>query len=342
MFKKITSLLLALLLALSVSPSLAASKKKAPKPSIIYKARITSLFNGSGAKVYSKPDKNSKSLAHLAAKTPINIVEVNPMFVTILMKNGRLGYVFRHRIENAEPVDPKSTPRFGTVLNRFYARIGRDTPVHAGPDSKSEALITLHEGAMIGFIDIENGWALTIFKRQYGYVDTRLLDEILPVASSVETADAKTPIAVYNSFYNIADTELNRNRMVNLEVCAKRANRVMQPGDVLDFNNSVGPFRPGNGYLQAGALMDGKWGTAYGGGSCQASSTLYNVVLQLTGITVLVRAPHGANGAKYLPHGVDASSGNLNFKFRNDYDFPITIQSHVQDGSLYFAFYKGE
>jgi vancomycin resistance protein YoaR len=78
----------------------------------------------------------------------------------------------------------------------------------------------------------------------------------------------------------------------------------------------------------------------YGGGSCQVSSTLYNVVLQLSGLTVLRRAPHGSNGAKYLPHGVDASSGMLNFVFRNDYPFPISIAAHTQDGSLFIAIYK--
>ena len=117
-------------------------------------------------------------------------------------------------------------------------------------------------------------------------------------------------------------------------------NRVMQPGDVLDFNNSVGPFNAGNGYFQAPALYEGEVVPAYGGGSCQASSTLYNVVLQLTGLTVTARAPHGADGAPYLPHGVDASSGDLNFIFRNDYDFPVRITSHVQDGVLFVAIYR--
>jgi vancomycin resistance protein YoaR len=68
---------------------------------------------------------------------------------------------------------------------------------------------------------------------------------------------------------------------------------------------------------------------------------LYNVVLQLTGLTVLVRSPHGPHGVSYIPHGVDASSGKLNFIFRNDYPFPVTISAHVQDGSLFVAIYKG-
>ena len=76
--------------------------------------------------------------------------------------------------------------------------------------------------------------------------------------------------------------------------------------------------------------------------ACQVSSTLYNVVLQLPGITVLQRRAHGDNGASYLPIGVDAAVGNsaLNFRFRNDYPFPIRIDASAQDGALTIAIYK--
>ena len=65
----------------------------------------------------------------------------------------------------------------------------------------------------------------------------------------------------------------------------------------------------------------------YGGGTCQSSSTLYNTVRQLPGITVLMRRPHGPGCARYLPMHQDAAVGNesLNFIFRNDYGFPIRI-----------------
>jgi len=114
----------------------------------------------------------------------------------------------------------------------------------------------------------------------------------------------------------------------------------MQPGEVLNFNQTVGPFRPSSGYKEANGLFEGELIATYGGGSCQVSSTLYNAVLQLTGLTVIARAPHGANGAPYLPHGVDASSGDLNFIFRNDYGFPVRVSSHVQDGALFIAIYR--
>jgi vancomycin resistance protein YoaR len=96
--------------------------------------------------------------------------------------------------------------------------------------------------------------------------------------------------------------------------------------------------------MPAGVLVDGELQQGYGGGTCQVSSTLYNVVLQLPGLTVLQRRAHGDNGASYLPIGVDAAVGNsqLNFRFRNDYPFPLRIDASSQDGALTIAIYRAE
>ncbi|MCR4885760.1 MAG: VanW family protein [Clostridiales bacterium] len=116
------------------------------------------------------------------------------------------------------------------------------------------------------------------------------------------------------------------------------------PGGRLDFNADIGPYRASEGYMPAGVLVEGELQQGYGGGTCQVSSTLYNVVLQLPGLTVLQRRAHGDNGASYLPIGVDAAVGNstLNFRFRNDYDFPIRIDGYSQDGALTIAIYRTE
>ncbi len=332
-FARLAALLLAAVLLLGLTPATAAV-------TVLYNAKITTNFSSSTTKVYAKPDKDSKVLADYKPGRAIEVVEVLPNFVGIKV-GSKVGYVLRHRIMDPVALDPVNTPRFGTALNRYFATMNKETHVKAAPDSASETLITLQEGAQLGFLDIKDGWARLIFKRQYGYVDTREL-AVLEMVAPVETdGTSDVPIAVYNSFYNIAETESNLNRISNLAVGGQRMSKVIQPGQSLDFNAEVGPFRASNGYKPAGGLVDGELVfDVYGGGSCQVSSTLYNAVLQLTGLTVLRRAPHGANGAPYLPHGVDASSGGLNFVFRNDYPFPVRIHAHVQDGSLFVAFYK--
>ncbi|NLW20243.1 MAG: VanW family protein [Clostridiales bacterium] len=327
------ALLLALFLLLALPGALAAQE-------VLYNAKISTYFPNSITNAYQSPDLDSKVMTSFKPGQAIQIVEVLPNFVGILVGN-KTGYVLRHRIMDPVALDPANTPRFGTAFNRYFTTASREIQVLAAPEAGSQVLITLQAGARLGFLDVENGWARTIFKRQYGYVDTRTLTELEMVAASEQDGTSEVPIAVYNSFYDISDNENNQNRISNLVVGGQRMSLTLEPGQSLDFNNQVGPFRASNGYKPAGALVDGELVfDVYGGGSCQVSSTLYNVILQLNGVTVLRRAPHGANGIKYLPHGVDASSGMLNLVFRNDYSFPISITAHVQDGSLFVAIYK--
>lgn len=332
--------LVALILCVGLMPTLSAENKP-----VLYRGQITRVYGDDSASyVYPtpdvlRPDASTKRIGVLKAGTGIEIVDVLPNYVEIKFGKGT-GFVIRKRVENVVALDPAATPRYGTVVSRYYTTLDQEIHVKAAPDHNSETLITLQAGAMIPIIDVTDGWGQLIFKRQFGYVDTRLLPDLLMVAPSEDAGDEDTPIGVYGSFYNIATTDMNLNRIENLKVCSHRMDRVMQPGETLDFNNSVGPFNPGNGYLTSWGLRDGELVPSVGGGSCQVSSTLYNVVLQLTSLTVLARAPHGNDGAPYLPHGVDASSGGLNFIFRNDYDFPIRISSHVQDGMFFVAIYR--
>lgn len=342
MTKRILTALCAIAAALLVliSPAMADVKP------VLYTASITTAYgmdNGSG--VYpspdiQRPDNDTPRLGVLRAGAAIDIIDVLPNYVEIRYGRGT-GFVLRKRIENVVTLNPSITPRYGTTVSRYYAQLGRTTEVKAEPDTSSQTIITLQEGAMLGFIDIIDGWAQLIYHRQYAYVNTEDLPAIAMVSPTEQAGTEDMPIAVFNSFYNIAQNDMNLNRIENLKVGCRRMNRVMAPGETLDFNDSVGPFSARNGYLKSWGLVDGERVPSTGGGSCQISSTLYNVVLQLTGLTVLARAPHGLDGASYLPHGVDATSGGLNFIFRNDYDFPIRILSHVQDGALFIAIYKG-
>ena len=342
MTKRILAVVCAIATSLTVfMPSLAAADERP----VLYSATITTAYGmDSGSGVYptpdiQRPDNATPRLGVLKAGAAIDILEVLPNYVEIRYGRGT-GFVLRKRIENVVTLNPSNTPRYGTTVSRYYARLGRTTDVKAAPDASSQTLITLQEGAMLGLIDIVDGWAQLIYHRQYAYVNTEDLPAIAMVAPSEQAGTEDMPIAVFNSFYNIAQNEMNLNRIENLKVGCRRMDRVMAPGETLDFNDSVGPFSARNGYLKAWGLVDGERVPSSGGGSCQISSTLYNVVLQLTGLTVLARAPHGLDGASYLPHGVDATSGGLNFIIRNDYGFPIRITSHVQDGALYIAIYK--
>ncbi len=303
---------------------------------ILYSAIVTRNFPRSYTNVYTAMDTDSEIIATYHAGRELKITAVYPYWVEIALDDGRTGYVIRQRVDYVTPVDRKNTPPYGVEVNRYYAVVNNDIRIHEEKSRDSSVLTTLTRGARFSFIGFEDGWAKLIFKRQYGYVHSDDLENVFRVNESAEqVTDFNEPIAVYTSFYDD-----NPSRIHNLARCCTRLNRVMQYREVLNFNQSVGPFNKTNGYMEAPILIDGETKRGYGGGSCQVSSTLYNVALQLPGITIVERNPHGASGAKYLPHGMDASSGDLNFIIRNDFRFPVRIEGSVHDFALFIAIYR--
>lgn len=274
----------------------------------------------------------------------VRIHALYPTFALVSYDDGRIyGYVKRICIDQIRTLDSFTTPPYGVEFNHFMAVVAaKDAPVTTLPGG-GETLITLHEGAKISFIGFENGYAKIIYHRQYAYIDSRLLGDLINVYESPEDAKSDAPIASYTSFYKITTDQSNLNRMVNIDVaCRKLRALTFPPESALDFNKQIGPYSAKEGYLPATVLVDGGSKQGYGGGTCQVSSTLYNVVLQLPGLYVIQRRAHGGNGASYLPIGVDAAVGNstLNFRFRNKYPFPIRIDASAQDGALTLAIYK--
>jgi len=326
------SLCLAAVLALSAlcAPCALAAEEKP----VLYNAIITKNYPKSTTSVYAEMDRLSKKLDVYRAGKKLAVTAIYPGWVEIRL-GSTLGYVLRNRVDQVTPVDPVNTPPYGVEVYTYTAEITQDTPVLFQPFEEAEILSVLTAGAKVALLGVENGYAKLVHKREYGYIDTRLLKEIVPVAPSVDLGDSDTPIAAFCSFYSD-----NPDRINNLRVACQRLMRTLYTGDTLYFNETVGPFTKTNGYLPAPILIDGQTKSGYGGGSCQISSTLYNTVLQLPGVKILERHPHGASGAAYLPHGVDASSGDLDFKIANNYDFPIRIEASCHDLCLFMAIYR--
>ena len=334
--KRAAALLLACLLALGAQPALAA-KKNISTPTVIYNGIVTKRYGNSTTSIYPKMDKTSKAIQFLNPGASIEITAIYPNWVEVKTGSG-VGYILRNRIDVEATVDPANTPPYPVTEHFYYAYIDRDVEVKEAKDANSTTLTTLTEGARVALMGMEDGWAKLIYHRQYGYIDTRYLTEVYPIASDIESADSSEPLAVFTSYYNN-----NPDRINNLTVACKLISKTIQPGESMNFNQTVGPFNARTGYLPAPVLKDGKTKLSFGGGSCQVSSTLWDTLMQMPGITVLMRKPHGNNAASYLPHGMDASSGasNLNFIFRNDYSFPIRIDASTHDFALFVAVYKG-
>ncbi len=126
-------------------------------------------------------------------------------------------------------------------------------------------------------------------------------------------------------------------RIQNIKQASKSVNNLLVlPGEEISFNEEVGPIGSSTGYMEAPVIVNGELTPGLGGGVCQSSTTLYNALL-LSDVTIVERHPHSI-AASYVPRGTDGAvaRGYLDLKFKNDFDFPIYIQSNISGNRIHF------
>lgn len=125
----------------------------------------------------------------------------------------------------------------------------------------------------------------------------------------------------------------NANRTTNLRLASNKIDGyVLMPGETFSYNQIVGKRTIAAGYKSAAIYENGEVTDGVGGGVCQISSTLYNAIVAAD-LEIMERHNH-TFVSTYVPAGQDATVawGSLDFKFRNNRDYPIKISSNVSDG----------
>lgn len=134
-----------------------------------------------------------------------------------------------------------------------------------------------------------------------------------PIASYETSLDGRTDAQVHN-----------------LQIALKSINgKILAPGGEFSFNRTVGSWTAQRGYVKAPVSFDGELIPAWGGGVCQASSTLYNAAL-LAGLNILERHHHRFS-AKYVPPGQDAAVAqyDIDLRIQNPYKWPIKVCAEI-------------
>lgn len=136
-----------------------------------------------------------------------------------------------------------------------------------------------------------------------------------------------------------------QSRSANVENGSRLINGItLYPGDEFSTYETVAPFSEKNGYYMAGSYLNGKVVDSLGGGICQVSTTLYNAVL-LAELDVTERYNHSMI-VNYVEPSADAAiaeSSGKDFKFINNTDYPIYIESYTtSDKQVVFNIYGVE
>lgn len=145
---------------------------------------------------------------------------------------------------------------------------------------------------------------------------------------SLSVIDKK--VSTYTTYFNNVG-----NRGHNIVLASSKLNKtLLMPGEVFSYLKTVGPYGASNGYRPAPIYLNGVAATANGGGVCQLASTLYNAQLR-TGLETVYRTNH-TYAPNYVPKGLDATvySTTTDFKFKNQYNYPIYIISYVKGNYL--------
>lgn len=125
----------------------------------------------------------------------------------------------------------------------------------------------------------------------------------------------------------------NYNRTTNLALATEKINgKVLMPGEVFSYNQTLGKRTIENGYKAAAIYANGGVEDGLGGGICQISSTLYNAVV-MANLEIVERHNH-MFVTSYADASRDAtvSYGSLDFQFKNTRKYPIKIVASVSNG----------
>lgn len=146
--------------------------------------------------------------------------------------------------------------------------------------------------------------------------------------------NSSTLLATYSTSLGSSSDE----RVNNIEiVCDRLNNYILEPGETFSYNEVTGPFGEDDGFEKAPIMMkDGTKKDGYGGGVCQLSSTLYNVVKNIENVDIIERHHHSVP-VSYVPEGEDATislQSDLDFKFTNNTNYNIQFKAKCENNEV--------
>jgi vancomycin resistance protein YoaR len=152
-------------------------------------------------------------------------------------------------------------------------------------------------------------------------------------AASLAKLDISTVVASFETFFGRGGDQAPRAG--NIEVAARKLDGlVLEPGQLVSFNDVVGERSEANGFKVAWEIFKGEMRPGVGGGTCQVASTFHAAAF-FGGLEILERLPHSRPSA-YIPMGLDSTVVYpvVDLKMKNPHPFPVVVHTKVNGNSV--------
>lgn len=162
-----------------------------------------------------------------------------------------------------------------------------------------------------------------------------------PVLTSFDEAldlGLVSEISSFTTEYTNGSGTENRNFNIHL-VSDLLSDSIVKPNEKWSFNGTAGECNAERGFLGAGAIIDGEYGDAVGGGICQVATTVFNAIYE-SGFPVVTRHNHSLYIASY-PAGRDAAVSwpDLDLVWSNDSASDVLLKASYTDSSVTITLY---
>ena len=140
--------------------------------------------------------------------------------------------------------------------------------------------------------------------------------------------DVTRVVSAYETTFDVGGA--SAGRAANIRIAASRFDgTVLAPGALFSFNAAVGPRTRARGFRKAPEILGDELTDGYGGGTCQASSTLHAAAL-FGALTVVERRSH-SRVSSYTPLGLDAAVvyPHADLKIQNALPYPVMIHAYL-------------
>ncbi len=195
-----------------------------------------------------------------------------------------------------------------------------------------------YDGQKLDEDDLKNRVNIALEKGDYKSKIRAIMNNV-PKPSTDGKPSLKEQTVLLSSFSTVARN--SSNSKTNMKVALDSINgKVLEPGEVFSFNECTGDSNnAANGYLPATAIKDGEFVEEYGGGICQAATTVYGAALRAD-MEIVARSCH-SYPSTYCPIGQDATIAYpyTDFKFKNSSEYTVFVKAWMKDATLTVEIY---